>query len=53
MTNISNVAVLVDDFDTSKVLLTNETWIDRPHQDFMSERSYGKLLGTALQITFT
>lgn len=43
------LAVLVDDFDTAKVLLTTDTWIDRPHQDLMSERSYGKLLGTILR----
>lgn len=39
-------SVIVDDFDTAKVLLNNETWIDRPFDDLMAERSYGKPLGT-------
>lgn len=37
--------VLIDDFDTSKQLLNNEVWIDRPSNDLLLERSYGKPLG--------
>lgn len=37
--------VLIDDFDTSKQLLNNEVWVDRPSNDLLLERSYGKPLG--------
>ncbi|CAL8072231.1 unnamed protein product [Orchesella dallaii] len=41
----SQPTVIVDDFETSKILLNNEVWIDRPFNDMMAERSYGKPLG--------
>lgn len=38
-------SVIVDDFDTAKQLLNSEIWIDRPYNDLILERSYGKPLG--------
>ncbi|ODM98070.1 Methyl farnesoate epoxidase [Orchesella cincta] len=41
----SQPTVIVDDFDTAKTMLNNDVWIDRPFNDMMAERSYGKPLG--------
>ncbi|CAL8072230.1 unnamed protein product [Orchesella dallaii] len=37
--------VIIDDFETAKQILNHETWVNRPYNQRIGERSFGKPLG--------
>lgn len=45
--------VVIDDYNTIRQIMSSDNWLNRPTDEWMMERSYGKQLGSQFKKYFS